>query len=327
MAVPPSYIYRSILTNKILLKNLLKKHIDKFLEFLKVEKNASPHTLRNYSSDLDQFSNFLIDNKISLKDRSIDLQKIDNLTFRSYLSSLYKKNNSRSSVARKLAVLRSFYKFLCREGFINKNIVKSITIPKQDKKIPSFLTIDETFHLLKQPDEKNLPGLRDKSILELFYATGIRIGELVSLNIEDVNFDLRLIKIKGKGKKERVVPVNKSTTNILARFIEKRKNMELKKNIIMTGASPLFTNFRCKRITDRGVRNILVKYIYKGNISKNVSPHSLRHSFATHLLEMGADLRVIQELLGHSSLSTTQKYSHINTDRLMEVYDKAHPKA
>ena len=305
----------------------MKKKIEKFLEFLKVEKNASPHTLRNYSSDLEQFLNFLIENKIGLKDRSIDLEKIDNLTFRSYLSSLYKKNNSRSSVARKLAVLRSFYKFLCREGFINKNIVKSIAIPKQDKKIPSFLTIDETFHLLKQPDEKNLLGLRDKSILELFYATGIRIGELVSLNIEDVNFDSRLIKIKGKGKKERIVPVNENAIKSLTGFIEKRKNMELKKNIIMEGASPLFTNFRCKRITDRGVRNILVKYICKGNISKNVSPHSLRHSFATHLLEMGADLRVIQELLGHSSLSTTQKYSHINTDRLMEVYDKAHPKA
>ncbi len=305
----------------------MKKHIDNFLEFLQVEKNASPHTLRNYSSDLKQFFNFLIDNKIGLKNRSINLQKIDNLTFRSYLSSLYKKNNSRSSVARKLAVLRSFYKFLCREGFINKNIVKSIAIPKQDKKIPSFLTIDEIFHLLKQPDENNLPGLRDKSILELFYATGIRIGELVSLNIEDVNFDLRLIKVRGKGKKERVVPVNKSAINILTEYIEKRKKTELKQNIMSTEKSHLFSNFRYKRITDRGIRNILVKYLRRGNISKNVSPHSLRHSFATHLLDSGADLRVIQELLGHSSLSTTQKYSHVSAGRLMEVYDKAHPKA
>ena len=305
----------------------MKKQVTKFLEFLRVEKNVSPHTLRNYSSDLKQIYNFLIENKIALYGQGVDLKKIDNLTVRSYLSSLYKKNYSRSSVARKLAVLRSFYKFLCREGFIKKNIAKSITIPKQDKKIPSFLTIDEIFHLLKQPDEESFLGLRDKAILELFYATGIRIGELVSLNIEDVNFDLRLIKIKGKGKKERIVPVNKSAIKFLSKFIEKRKKRELKKNTIMTRESPLFTNFRYKRITDRGIRGILVKYIYKGNISKNISPHSLRHTFATHLLDSGADLRIIQELLGHASLSTTQKYSHVSAGRLMEVYDKAHPKA
>lgn len=305
----------------------MKKQVEKFLEFLKVEKNVSPHTLRNYSSDLNQFHNFLIENKIALNRQSVNLNKIDNLTIRSYLSALYKKKNSKSSVARKLAVLRSFYKFLCREGFVKKNIPKSIVIPRQDKKIPSFLTIDEVFHLLKQPDEKSLLGMRDKAILELFYATGIRIGELVSLNIEDVNFDLRLIKVRGKGKKERIVPVNKSAINILLKYIEEREKAGFKKNVTAPKESPLFINFRYLRITDRGIRNILARYISKGRITKNVSPHSLRHTFATHLLDAGADLRIIQELLGHSSLSTTQKYSHVSTGRLMEVYDKAHPKA
>lgn len=302
------------------------KLVSKFLEFLKVEKNASHHTLKSYSKDLDQFCHYLEQNKIG-DGQKWNFKKIDNLTIRSYLSFLYKKNNSNCTVARKLAALRSFFKFLCREGFIKKNIAKSIATPKQEKKIPSFLTIDEIFHLLKQPDVKNFLGLRDKAILELFYATGMRIGELVSLQFEDINFDLRLIKIKGKGKKERVVPINQSASTIIAKYIEERKKIEVKKNIVSTRKSPLFINFRLKRITDRGIRNILVKYLFKGNISKTISPHSLRHTFATHLLDAGADLRVIQELLGHSSLSTTQKYSHVSTGRLMEIYDKAHPKA
>ena len=305
----------------------MKKNIEKFLEFQKIEKNASPHTLRNYSSDLKQIYKFFVENKIALNGSGIDLKKIDHLSIRRYLSSLLKKNNSRSSVARKLAVLRSFYKFLCREGLISKNIAKSVAILRQEKNVPSFLNIDEIVHLLKQPDRESPLGLRDKSILELFYATGIRISELVSLNIEDVKFDLRLIKIRGKGKKERIVPANETSINILNEYIKKRKKIEIEKKIVLTGTSPLFTNFRHKRITDRGIRNILDKYIRSGNIAKKVSPHSLRHTFATHLLDMGADLRIIQELLGHSSLSTTQKYSHVTTDRLMEVYDNAHPKA
>lgn len=298
----------------------------KFLEFLKVEKNVSHHTLRSYSTDIEQFYNYLTENKIA-DGHEWNFKKIDNLTIRSYLGCLYKKNNSKSTVARKLAVIRSFFKFLCREGFLKKNIAKSVATPRQEKNIPSFLTIDETFHLLKQPEEKSFLGLRDKAILELFYATGMRIGELVSSNIEDINFDLRLIKIKGKGKKERIVPINRGAVTLLAKYIEERKKIELKINIVSTRKSPLFINFRYKGITDRGVRNILTKYLRKGNISKAISPHSLRHTFATHLLDAGADLRVIQELLGHSSLSTTQKYSHVSTGQLMEIYDKAHPKA
>lgn len=298
----------------------------KFLEFLKVEKNVSHHTLRSYSTDIDQFYNYLTKKKI-VDGHEWDFKKIDNLTIRSYLGFLYKKNISKRSVARKLAVIRSFFKFLCREGFLKKNPAKSVATPRQEKNIPSFLTIDEIFHLLKQPEEKSFLGLRDKAILELFYATGMRIGELVSSNIEDINFDLRLIKIKGKGKKERIVPINRSAVTLLAKYIEERKKKELKINIVSSGKSPLFINFRYKGITDRGIRNMLVKYLRKGNISKTISPHSLRHTFATHLLDAGADLRVIQELLGHSSLSTTQKYSHVSTRQLMEIYDKAHPKA
>ena len=306
----------------------MKKQISKFLEFLKVEKNVSLHTLRNYSSDLEQFNNFLLDNNIALNnEQKPDIKKIDHLSVRRYLSSLYKKNNSINTVARKLAVLRSFYRFLCREGIIKINVAKNVSFPSQDKYSPSFLIIDEILHLLKQPDEKNFLGMRDKSILELFYATGIRVGELVGLNIEDINFDSRLIKIRGKGKKERVLPVNQIAIKALDRYIEQRKKLALDKKIDTTEKSSLFINFRFQRITDRGIRNILTKYIKKGNITKSVSPHSLRHTFATHLLDEGADLRVIQELLGHSSLSTTQKYSHVSTRRLMEIYDKAHPKA
>ena len=302
----------------------MKKLILKFLEFLRVEKNVSTHTLRNYNSDLNHFYGFLTENKSCLDSGIVNLKKIDNITIRSYLSCLYKKKNSKSTVARKLATLRSFYRFLCREGFVKNNIAKGIASPKQNKEIPAFLTIDEIFHLLKQPDEKSFPGLRDKSILELFYATGIRVGELVNLNIEDVSFDERLVKIEGKGKKERIVPMNKSSTNALSKYMKEREKIQ--KNVIVRRA-PLFINFRFQRITDRGIRNILTKYLIKGKIFKSISPHSLRHTFATHLLDADADLRIIQELLGHSSLSTTQKYTHMSTGRLMEIYDKAHPRA
>ena len=305
----------------------MTKLLNKFTDFLKVEKNVSHHTLRSYTSDLNQFHKFLIENKIGIDGQGVDLKKVNAISLRSYLSNLYKKNNSRTTVARKLAVIRSFYKFLCREGFVKSNIAKSIATPRQEKRIPSFLTIDEAFHLLKQPDENFFLGLRDKSILELFYATGMRVGELVSSNIEDIDLNSRLIKIKGKGKKERVVPFNETTAICIRKYIGVREKLERKKNIIPSGKSPLIINFRFKGITDRGIRNILAKYLYKGNISKTISPHSLRHTVATHLLDAGADLRVIQELLGHSSLSTTQKYSHVSIRQLMEIYDKSHPRA
>jgi integrase/recombinase XerC len=304
--------------------------IEKFKRFLDIEKNVSEHTLRNYISDLEQFHQFLKATSLCLKDTKgdIDLRDIDNLIIRSYMGYLHVKiGNSGKTVARKLSTLRSFFQYLIREGYTDKNYPKMVSTPKQEKRIPSFLSVDDIYKLLESPKGMKPLVLRDLAILELFYASGIRISELVNLDLKDLNFQDRFVKVLGKGRKERIVPLGRKSSEALQNYINIRNDLIKKGSDERESMSALFLNNKGRRITPRGVQNIVMKYVRDAGLKKKVSPHTLRHSFATHLLDAGADLRTIQEFLGHSSLSTTQKYTHLTTDRLMQIYDKAHPRA
>ncbi len=311
----------------------MNQYIEQFKKYLQVEKYVSVHTLRNYSIDMEQFEKFLKDTNLCPDGSSsgIDIKKIDNVVIRTFLGSLHKGGICNNSMSRKLSTLRTFFKYLCREGYIQKNPARLVATPKVPKKIPSFLPIDEAFRLMDIPDSKTLSGLRDKAILETLYGAGIRISELVSLNVTNVDLERGYIRVFGKGRKERIVPLGKKACDAIREYLNKRgqgyRGKEQDRTDIPVCQGALFLNLRGGRLTSRSGWNIVDKYARKGAIARHISPHSLRHTFATHLLEGGADLRVIQELLGHSSLSTTQKYTHVNLDQLMKVYDKSHPKA
>jgi len=294
--------------------------IEKFDNYINVERNLSLHTRRNYISDLKQFNDFL-----KREYSKIKYEAIDNTIIRSYLGFLYKKNR-KSSVARKLATLRTFFKFLLRAGILKKNPASLVSTPRLEKHVPSFLSIDETFILLEMPDVTALAGLRDKAIMELLYSSGLRVSELVETNENDIDLNLGIIKVMGKGKKERIVPIGSKAIEVLNNYLQ---SGERKRRLPPTSPLnlPVFLNQRGGRLTARSVARIINRYIEQCGLLKNISPHSLRHTFATHMLDAGADLRAIQELLGHVSLSTTQKYTHVSIDKLMEVYDKAHPKS
>jgi len=288
----------------------MDRYIEKFIRYLDIEKNYSRHTILNYKLDLEHFKNFL---------GELSLEKVDYLILRKYLAALKEKNLKSRSVSRRLSALRSFFKFLIREGLLKNNPVASLSSPKQDKPLPLFLTEEEVTKLIEAAQPKDERGLRDRAVMETFYSTGIRVSELVGLNIEDIDFIGGVAKVMGKGKKERIVPIGDIALSTIRAYLERRK-----KHI---EAQALFLNKSGRRITDRGVRNIIDKYIRMAGIKQGVSPHTLRHSFATHLLDRGADLRSVQELLGHVNLSTTQIYTHLTTEKLKKVYDKAHPRA
>jgi integrase/recombinase XerC len=275
---------------------------------MEIEKNYSAHTILNYRLDLKDFKFFLGD---------LAPEKIDYLVLRKYLATLKEKNLTNRSIGRRISALRSFFKFLTREGFLKTNPILSLSSPKQEKHLPLFLTEEEVSKLIEAAIPKDERGLRDKAILETFYSTGIRISELTGLNIQDADFIGGIVKVMGKGKKERIVPIGDMAIAAIREYLGKRKKQ----------ADVLFLNKSGKRITTRGVRNVVRKYIRLAGIKQGVSPHTLRHSFATHLLNRGADLRSVQELLGHVNLSTTQIYTHLTTERLKSVYDKAHPRA
>jgi len=298
----------------------LDTFIEKFEHYLSVEKNLSPHTQRNYVSDLHQFKDFL-----ESEHPGISITAIDNMTIRSYLGSLYKKNR-KSSIARKLASLRTFFKFLLKVGILKENPASTVSTPRLEKHVPSFLTIDEMFALLNMPDETKLAGIRDKAILETLYSSGLRVSELVEMNEDDLDLNLGIIKVMGKGRKERIVPIGSKAIEALNNYLSSRKKMG-KYPLSSSLNPPLLLNQRGGRLTTRSVARIINRYVEQCGLLKNISPHSLRHTFATHMLDAGADLRAIQELLGHVSLSTTQKYTHVSISKLMEVYDKAHPKS
>lgn len=281
------------------------------MRYLDIEKNYSKHTILNYRLDLEDFRKFL---------GEMPLEKVDYLSLRKYLAILKEKNLGTRTVGRRLSALRSFFKFLTREGYIKTNPILMLSSPKLEKYLPQFMTEEEVAKLIESAFAKNEideRGLRDRAILETFYSTGIRISELVGLDIEDIDYIGGIVKIMGKGKKERIVPIGDLASAAIRKYLGKRKKQ----------SQALFLNKNGTRITSRGVRNIVDKYIHLAGIKRGVSAHTFRHSFATHLLNRGADLRTVQELLGHANLSTTQIYTHLTTERLKSVYDKAHPHA
>lgn len=292
---------------------MIDRYIDKFLNYLKVEKNMSMHTVLNYSIDLKDTAKFL--------GEAAEIEKIDYLTLRKFLADLKAKNYSKRTIARKLACLRSFFKFLYREGYLKANPMAGLSTPKLDKKLPVFLDEGEVAKLLEAPDIKDLAGLRDKAILETLYSSGLRISELVGLSVDNIDFIGGVLKVFGKGRKERLVPIGDRALKCIRGYLEKRGDVK------SLDKKAVFLNKSRTRLTDRSVRRILEKYIHITSLREDISPHTLRHSFATHLLNRGADLRSVQELLGHMNLSTTQIYTHVSTERLKIVYDKVHPRA
>ena len=301
----------------------MKKALQDFLRYLRVEKNYSGHTLRNYQSDLHQFTHFLGDrSEPKSSSARIAPKEVGHLDVRAYLASLYRRN-AKSSVARKLSALRSFFAYLVRQGEIKQNPADMVSAPKMGKAIPDFLQVDETFQLMHGPDSDSVLGSRDRAILEILYSCGLRVSELTALNLDRVDLELGIIRVMGKGSRERVVPVGSKAREALSGYMQRRG--ELLGMQVEQGA--LFLNNRGGRLSSRSVARLLKKHMQRCNIVRPLSPHGLRHSFATHLLDAGADLRAVQEMLGHVSLSTTQRYTHLSVDKLMAEYDKAHPRS
>jgi integrase/recombinase XerC len=298
--------------------------IQQYADHLRNERNVSAHTLRNYLSDLAQFRQFLIERELCLAGKkSVDVRKVDIHAVRAYLASLT-KDRKKSSIGRKLAALKGFFRYLVATHKIDKDPLLLINSPKQEKPLPKFLSVDDVFQLLGNIKLKSALDIRDRAILEVFYSTGIRVSELVGLNWSDVDFELGIVRVLGKGSKERIVPIGKMALEALRGYsVEVGK----KWNLPCKGENAVFLNHRGGRITTRSVARLVEKHLKEVGIPVRVSPHGLRHTFATHLLNSGADLRVIQEMLGHASLSTTQRYTHLNLDQLTAVYDKAHPRA
>lgn len=295
-----------------------------FEEYLKVEKNRSVHTVNAYMRDLHQFQAFIVSAKIS---------DIDHLTIRGYIGSLY-KNAKKSSIGRKLASIRAFFDFLVKKGYLENNPAKMVSIPKREKTLPSFVSVDEAFAMMDAPRGESLKAARDRAILETLYSSGLRVSELVGLDMDDLDLKEGIVKVVGKGNKERIVPIGKKAVKAIEKYLRVRnaecgmRNLTPNSQLPTPNSKPpLFVNLRGGRLTQRSVERFVKGYSAWIARGKKVTPHSLRHTFATHLLGNGADLRGIQEMLGHASLSTTQKYTHLSMERLMAVYDQAHPKA
>ena len=329
----------------------MKEQLDSFLEYLALNDNASAHTVRAYESDLSQFLTFLA-GAVGKRRAELTPEDFVHLHIRAFLADLNKRGNSRSSAARKLAAVRAFGKHLRHEGEISGDPAALVGTPRQDHHLPAHLGEAEMSRLLETPDTSRPLGRRDRAILELFYASGLRLSELVGLDVEDLNLSSRTVRVMGKGRKERLVPFNRSTETALRAWLQdwevltppapvtpapraSRSRVLNTRNILSSRASaasrssraPLFLNYLGKRLSTRSVDRLVRKYVAQCSTRFGISPHALRHSFATHLLERGADLRSIQELLGHARLSTTQRYTHVNAAQLIEVYKKAHPKA
>ena len=306
----------------------MEKLIEQFLEHLRYERNVSAHTLRNYASDLEQFIDFLAPlDQTTGKRNTPDISEIDHLTIREWLASLHAAQKTKASIARKLAALRTFFQFLVREGVVELNPAKLVSTPRLEKKLPKHLSIEEAIRFIESPDEETELGKRDRAMLELMYATGVRVAELTTLNLADVDYGNQLIRVTGKRRKQRIVPFGEPAGVAIRNYLAVRDKFLLNAPISKRDEEALFLNYQGTRITTRSVGRMVEKYIRLCAGMHNISPHALRHSFATHLLDSGADLRDIQELLGHARLSTTQIYTHVSMEKLIEVYDKAHPKA
>lgn len=293
------------------------EQLRQFLDYIRLNRNASAHTVAAYQSDLSQFVAFAGDctgKRDALEPKHLDLDVI-----REFLGDLHREHQSRATVARKVSAVRAFFRYLHREGFVESNPAALVVAPKREHKVPAHLSVHEMSQLLDSPDGATPLGRRDRAILELFYASGIRLSELVGLDLEDLNLADRVVRVMGKGRKERIVPFNAKAREALRAWLKDR--------VTLTHGDALFVNTRGGRLTGRSVQRLVARYVTSCSTRLGISPHALRHSFATHLLERGADLRAIQELLGHVALSTTQRYTHVNSAQLLDVYRKSHPRA
>lgn len=293
----------------------MQELIERFQQFLAVERNVSPHTRAAYGRDLAEFRVFLTAHGGS---DAAALRSVDHILLRRYLAELHRRNQ-RTSIARKLSALRTFFRYLVREGILTANPAEGVATPKRSRYLPKTLSVDEAAALMERGHGPTLPALRDRAILELLYSSGLRVSELTGLDVGALDLRENLVRVLGKGRKERIVPVGRKARTALAAYLEARGAAE--------DAAPLFVNRRGGRLTPRSVQRHLKVHLIRAGVLKDISPHALRHSFATHLLDGGADLRAIQELLGHASLSTTQRYTQVSVDQLLAVYDKAHPRS
>ena len=300
--------------------------IERYVNYLQYERNASPHTVRNYRSDLRQFRDYLAEGRAAAE---VDVRSVDALRIRGYLAMLFERQEKKSSIARKLSAVRAFFKFLRREGVLDQNPSSLVSTPKQDKSLPRIMTEEEMNTFLDRVAQASKTGdpamRRDRAMLELLYASGLRVSELVGLDLRSVNFGDGMVLVRGKGQKERIVPFGSKAKQAIEDYLPLRQRVlqERKKS----GQQALFLNVRGERLTTRSVDRLVKKYVREYGPAVKVSPHSLRHAFASHLLTEGADLRAIQEMLGHTSLATTQKYTQVSIKQLIDVYDKTHPKA
>ena len=297
----------------------MEGHINQFISYIEIERNYSQNTTASYRADLLDFKQFLT----SMDEPLPSIDAIDHLTVRSYLANLQDRQLSRSTVLRRLSSLRSFFRYLCRRGHLNADPTEALATPKAQRKLPDFLELSEVEALLSVPDTTTVIGLRDQAILELLYSTGMRVSELLALDLSDVEWQNAVVKVRGKGKKERILPVGKIALAALENYLLRRQEW-----LGGRASQAIFVSQRGNRIPDaKSIRRRIEKYVAASGIQKKITPHTLRHTFATHMLNAGADLRSVQELLGHASLSTTQIYTHVTADRLKQVYEKAHPRA
>lgn len=308
-------------------------HLKDFLRFLALNRNLSRHTVRAYDSDLTQFIDHVA---LERGEKRVDLppSAFDRTAIRSYLSTLHAQGQSRATAARKLAAVRTFLRYLRREALIDDDPGAVVATPKREVRMPAHLSEAEMLHLLAAPSTDDALGRRDRAILELFYASGLRLSELAGLGLDDVNLSGRMVRVLGKGGKQRLVPFNHSTQSALRAWLGDRERLAQGASRVAPAgrgvrreADPLFVNYRGTRLSSRSIDRLVRRYVALCAERAGISPHALRHSFATHLLQRGADLRAIQELLGHARLSTTQRYTHVDAAQLLEVYQKAHPRA
>jgi integrase/recombinase XerC len=331
---------------------MMREHLKAFLEHLRLNENASTHTVRAYESDLSQYLAFLASH-VGRRQSELTAADLDHLGARGFMGDLNKRGNAKASAARKLSAIRAFGRYLRREGVLDGDPASLVGTPRREHRIPNHLAVEEMSNLLSAPDTSGPLGRRDQAILELFYASGLRLSELVGLDLDDVNLSGRVVRVLGKGRKERIVPFNTTAAAALKAWLPDREQFlrpvaqlsrqrgqtpgpgtpgsDPRRSVTHGRASrqrePLFLNYRGTRLSTRSVDKLVRRYMATCSTRSGISPHALRHSFATHLLEAGADLRAIQELLGHARLSTTQRYTHVNAAQLIETYRKAHPKA
>ena len=306
--------------------------IDSFVDYLVAEKGYSPNTCRAYSRDLKDFLSYFVANRslVNIVDddpadiSAADVEHVSALMIRSYLGFLHKQKNKKTSIARKLSSIRTFFNYLERHGVISENPAAAVLTPKQEQPVPNYLTVDDVFRLIDSVSTDTLAGKRNRAILETMYSTGIRVSELVGLNAENIDFDTRTIRVMGKGSVERVAPIGKKAVAAIRSYRNDLQGQKKAPANIWKG--PAFLNLNGGRLTERSVARMLDDAAKAAGLTMPVSPHDLRHTFATHLLDAGLDLRVVQELLGHKQLSTTQKYTHVSIERLMSAYDSAHPR-